>query len=135
MRRNNNFDFIRFFAAASIILSHSFALTMGSSTAEPLFTITRGLSLGCISVFTFFIMSGFLITKSLALKPIYPHIPEKSISEDISRPGDINCDDSFFNRATKYQSELARVFQQPRYMAVPGRYHHLWHTLLPARGI
>jgi peptidoglycan/LPS O-acetylase OafA/YrhL len=60
----NNFDFIRLAAATFVIISHSYALTMGSSTAEPLFTLTGGMSLGCLSVFTFFTMSGFLITKS-----------------------------------------------------------------------
>lgn len=65
----NNFDFIRLVAAASVIISHSYALTAGSSTAEPLFTLTGGMSLGCLSVFTFFTMSGFLIAKSWMSNP------------------------------------------------------------------
>jgi peptidoglycan/LPS O-acetylase OafA/YrhL len=59
----NNFDFIRFIAASSVIISHSVPLTNnGSSYINEL---TKGqIDLGAISVNTFFVISGYLILSS-----------------------------------------------------------------------
>ncbi len=58
--RENNFDFIRFVAAASVILSHSHPLAGASSP----FFILPNYYLGDAAVTVFFGISGLLITKS-----------------------------------------------------------------------
>lgn len=66
--RDNNFDALRFGAAALVILSHSFVLT--GSSFEPLAWATNGFeSLGGLGVAIFFVMSGFLITDSWQRDP------------------------------------------------------------------
>ncbi|MEI7788114.1 MAG: acyltransferase [Chlorobiaceae bacterium] len=65
--KENNLNFIRFVAALSVLVSHSFPLAMGAGTTEPLFIYT-GMTLGEISVDIFFIISGFLVTGSLILR-------------------------------------------------------------------
>ncbi len=62
--RGNNFNFIRMIAASAVLFSHSFALSIGSSDAEPL-RETLGTTFGTIAVDVFFITSGFLVTASL----------------------------------------------------------------------
>ena len=62
--RDNNFNLLRFFAATLVLFSHSFALVLGSSSAEPLET-TLNVTFGSIAVDVFFITSGFLVTASL----------------------------------------------------------------------
>lgn len=63
--RLNNFDFLRFFAATLVIISHSVPLSYGNSNREILFTITHGqITTGTFAVYIFFIVSGFLITQS-----------------------------------------------------------------------
>lgn len=63
--RNNNFDVIRFLAAVIVVFSHSFPLSLGDNQKEWLSNITEGqATLGYISVFTFLIISGYLITQS-----------------------------------------------------------------------
>ena len=60
--RDNNLNLLRALAATTVIITHAFGLT-GNSPLEPgnrLF----GFSLGSIAVDLFFIVSGFLITKS-----------------------------------------------------------------------
>ncbi len=60
---SNNFDFLRFFAATLVIAGHSYAL-LGTYT-DPLAVISKGaIALGPLGLFIFFIISGFLITKS-----------------------------------------------------------------------
>ena len=56
--RGNNFDFMRFAAASSVIISHSFVTT---GNLEPTLGVT---TLGRLGVSIFFIISGFLITQS-----------------------------------------------------------------------
>ncbi|MBN1495680.1 MAG: acyltransferase [Spirochaetes bacterium] len=60
----NNFDFIRFFAANLVIISHSFPISYGNNLNEPIFRVTDEITLGGIGVYIFFIVSGFLITRS-----------------------------------------------------------------------
>lgn len=58
MNRKNSFDFIRLLAAVAVIFSHSFALT---GSTEP--GIGK-VSIGAMGVWIFFILSGYLISKS-----------------------------------------------------------------------
>lgn len=63
--RNPNFDVLRLVAASSVIFSHAFAITEGSEQREPLRQfLGQGNLLGLYGVYTFFIISGFLITGS-----------------------------------------------------------------------
>jgi peptidoglycan/LPS O-acetylase OafA/YrhL len=60
--RDNNFDFIRFIAASLVIVSHSFALYR--TEFEPFTWLTGYCHFGYLGVQIFFVISGFLITKS-----------------------------------------------------------------------
>lgn len=63
--RFKNFDLIRLFAASCVIFSHAFGIVDGNENAEPLVTLLgHGNIVGLYGVFTFFIISGFLITAS-----------------------------------------------------------------------
>lgn len=63
--RKNNLDFIRFFAASLVIISHAFPLTTGTDKHELMVLFTHNqLTLGRFAVAVFFIISGFLITAS-----------------------------------------------------------------------
>jgi len=61
--RDNNFNLIRFLAAALVIYSHSFALTLGRGHIDPLKDML-GMTWGYIAVDVFFVTSGFLIAGS-----------------------------------------------------------------------
>lgn len=61
--RDNNFNLLRVTLATLVVLSHSYGLTGGWGTIEPLENIL-GFRLGTLSVFGFFAISGFLITRS-----------------------------------------------------------------------
>lgn len=75
--RENNFDFLRFFAAALVIFSHSFPLT-GINDREIMLRFSNGQwTLGGVAVSIFFIISGFLITHS--------YINSRSFSDYIIR--------------------------------------------------
>jgi peptidoglycan/LPS O-acetylase OafA/YrhL len=66
----NNFDSLRLIFAVLVILSHSFPLTRGSNETEPLSVLThRQVTFGNIGVWAFFVISGFLITKSWQRSP------------------------------------------------------------------
>ena len=62
--RDNNFNLIRIVAALAVLVTHSFALAIGSGDAEP-FRESLGMTMGSIAVDVFFITSGFLVTSSL----------------------------------------------------------------------
>lgn len=62
--RDNNFNLIRIVAALAVLITHSFALAIGTGDAEP-FRESLGMSMGSIAVDVFFITSGFLVTASL----------------------------------------------------------------------
>jgi peptidoglycan/LPS O-acetylase OafA/YrhL len=66
-RFSNNFDFLRIFAALLVILSHSFAIS--GSSYEPLLSLSKYISLGGLGLAIFFIISGYLITKSWVEHP------------------------------------------------------------------
>jgi peptidoglycan/LPS O-acetylase OafA/YrhL len=61
-RFNNNFDFLRVLAALLVILSHSFPLA--GHKAEIFVSITGFMTFGYLGVIIFFVISGYLITKS-----------------------------------------------------------------------
>src|SRR5215472_9343782 len=63
--RRNNFDALRFVAAALVVLSHFFLIVDGTQDHEPLIWLTGNQSiLGLVGVFVFFAISGFLVTQS-----------------------------------------------------------------------
>lgn len=62
--RDNNFNLIRLTTAFAVLVSHSFSLTSGDPTREPL-RASLGMTLGSLAVDVFFITSGFLVTASL----------------------------------------------------------------------
>lgn len=61
--RDNHFNLIRMIAASSVLVSHSFPISSGRGTDEPLETFL-GISLGGVAVYVFFGLSGFLIAQS-----------------------------------------------------------------------
>ena len=63
LRRENNFNLLRLAAAIGVLISHSWPLLRGGG-ADFLPKLMPGLTLGKISVDLFFILSGFLVTRS-----------------------------------------------------------------------
>jgi peptidoglycan/LPS O-acetylase OafA/YrhL len=64
------FDGIRLIAAVSVVFSHAFLIAEGTEENEPLsHLLGPGNIVGLYGVFTFFIISGFLLTRSLAANP------------------------------------------------------------------
>ncbi len=61
--RENNLNLIRLMAASAVALSHSYNFT-NQLPSEPLFKWTGTLSFGYLSVFIFFVISGFLVAQS-----------------------------------------------------------------------
>ena len=61
--RDNHFNLIRLLAAAAVLVSHSYPLTRGPGSEEPLESLT-GQSLGAAAVYIFFGISGYMITRS-----------------------------------------------------------------------
>jgi len=60
----NNFDVIRFVAATLVIFSHAYAVS-GYPNNEPLSGATGFIGFGSLAVEVFFLVSGYLITRSL----------------------------------------------------------------------
>jgi peptidoglycan/LPS O-acetylase OafA/YrhL len=70
MERHNNFDLLRLLAALSVIFSHAFLLAENSQDHDPLMVLTGGQTiLGLVGVFTFFTISGYLISQSFEATP------------------------------------------------------------------
>ena len=63
--RDNNLNLMRVFAAMLVLLSHSFTLATGDSSTEP-GRSQLGLTFGDFAVDIFFVMSGFLVTRSIS---------------------------------------------------------------------
>jgi peptidoglycan/LPS O-acetylase OafA/YrhL len=53
--KNNNFNLIRIFAALAVLVTHSFALAIGASDAEP-FHKSLGMTIGTIAVDIFLLL-------------------------------------------------------------------------------
>lgn len=62
--RDNNFNLLRMLAAAGVLVSHAYPISLGAGADEPLARYLDGMSLGSVSVLVFFSISGFFITKS-----------------------------------------------------------------------
>ncbi len=62
-RDENNFDFLRFFAASAVVVGHCYWLT-GQGVVEPVRLFTGSMDTADIAVNLFFVMSGFLIAAS-----------------------------------------------------------------------
>lgn len=62
--RRNNFDFLRFVLATGVVFFHSYVLPAGTDADEPISRLTHGQISGATAVFGFFLISGFLVTKS-----------------------------------------------------------------------
>lgn len=62
--RDNNFNLMRLLAALAVLVAHSWPLTIGRSSTDPLGDLT-GLDLARIAVDVFFFTSGLLVTASL----------------------------------------------------------------------
>ncbi len=62
--RDNNFNLLRFLAATAVVITHSNPAVLGLDAVEPL-QVETGYTLGHLAVNVFFIISGFLIAKSL----------------------------------------------------------------------
>ncbi len=68
--RANNFDSLRLVFAVLVIFSHAFPLGRGSNATEPLYALSHGqTTFGELSVWGFFVISGFLITQSWLRSP------------------------------------------------------------------
>ena len=65
------FDTLRLLGALSVIFSHSYLITQDTEATEPLQWLLRGEKniIGLYGVFTFFIISGFLLARSLHRNP------------------------------------------------------------------
>ena len=66
--RDNHFNLIRILAAAGVLVSHAYPLSLGPTARQPLEFALHGLTLGTVSVWIFFAISGFFITQSFARK-------------------------------------------------------------------
>jgi peptidoglycan/LPS O-acetylase OafA/YrhL len=64
------FDGLRLFGAVAVVFSHAFLVARGSDETEPFVRLLgEGNLLGLYGVYTFFIISGFLLTRSLRSRP------------------------------------------------------------------
>ncbi|MGN6531342.1 MAG: acyltransferase family protein, partial [Ginsengibacter sp.] len=68
-RFQNNYDFLRLFAACSIMFYHSFSL-LRKIHEEPVYELTNGrINFGFVGLSIFFCISGYLIAKSAVRSP------------------------------------------------------------------
>ncbi len=68
-RRDNNYNLMRFLAAATVIFSHAYP--MSGVKSDPLERLV-GVSFGYVAVDVFFVISGFLVTSSLLSRRSLP---------------------------------------------------------------
>lgn len=66
--RDNNFNLLRMLAAAGVLISHAYPISLGPKAVQPLAGSLQGITLGMLSVMVFFAISGFFITRSFAQK-------------------------------------------------------------------
>lgn len=75
----NQFGIVRLVLAALVLLSHSFPLAQGFVNSEPLRTLTCTTSFGELAVCFFFVISGYLVSESLARTRSIASYPGKRI--------------------------------------------------------
>lgn len=61
--RDNNLNLVRVCAAVGVLISHAYPIALGQDALQPLQSVL-GVTLGTVSVYVFFVISGFLITQS-----------------------------------------------------------------------
>ena len=66
--RDNNLNLLRFTAATAVVYAHSFGILNRTSTE--IFYSIYGIGLGDVGVDAFFVVSGFLVTKSFCSKDL-----------------------------------------------------------------
>ena len=66
--RDNNFNLIRFLAASAVLVDHSFTLVADKEAASALVDM-EALEIGRVAVDVFFVVSGFLVTRSVMTQP------------------------------------------------------------------
>jgi peptidoglycan/LPS O-acetylase OafA/YrhL len=67
---DNNFDALRLAAALAVVVAHAFPLSHGACDREFLYWFSGGrVNLGSLAVAVFFVISGFLVTKSQETSP------------------------------------------------------------------
>jgi peptidoglycan/LPS O-acetylase OafA/YrhL len=66
--RDNNLNLLRFIAATAVVYAHSFGIE--NRTSNEIFYSIYGIGLGDIGVDAFFVVSGFLVTKSFCSKDL-----------------------------------------------------------------
>lgn len=71
-RENNNIDLLRLFAATLVLWSHSFPLTFGDGSLEPVGQFFKITYAGKLGVAIFFFLSGLLVANSLIKKKSVP---------------------------------------------------------------
>lgn len=62
--RDNHFNLIRLLAAMGVMISHAFIITGGRDAPQPFQSFLYGTTIGTVSVYAFFTISGFLICRS-----------------------------------------------------------------------
>lgn len=67
--RDNHFNLIRMIAATGVLVSHAYPIALGAGAVQPLQPWLKGITLGTVSVYVFFAISGFFITKSFDRSP------------------------------------------------------------------
>lgn len=67
--RDNHFNLIRMVAASGVLVSHAYPISLGPEAVQPLESWLGGITLGAVSVYVFFALSGFFIAKSFDRSP------------------------------------------------------------------
>lgn len=72
--RDNNMQLLRMLGAAAVIVSHSFPIT--GNLIDP---GVYGVTLGTLSMWVFFALSGFLIYKSFENQPLWSFVETRAL--------------------------------------------------------
>ncbi len=71
LHHDNNFDTLRIMAAIAVLVSDSIPIAYGEAGVQPLAALSGGqTNLGAAAVLVFFVISGFLITRSFHQRPM-----------------------------------------------------------------